>query len=169
MSIETAVRIIELIIAPVVMITACAIMQNGLTARYSSLGERLRIVNQEKLSLLEADLSNNQLRFERLQDLEKFLPELLHHHHLVHNALAMVYYAILTFMLSMLVIALAEFTNAEWLRSLIIVVFLVGIGILCRAMTVITHELQISHKLAQLDVHHTCPSCRLLHHTPHKR
>lgn len=47
---EAITKTIELVIAPVVMITACAIMLNGLIVRYASLGERLRSAHQEHLN-----------------------------------------------------------------------------------------------------------------------
>ena len=40
-SIEEVTKTINLIIAPVVTITTCAIVVNGLIIRYGSLGERL--------------------------------------------------------------------------------------------------------------------------------
>jgi hypothetical protein len=50
-SIEEVAKTIDLIIAPVVTITACAVMINGLITRYGSLGDRLRTVNPEPIWL----------------------------------------------------------------------------------------------------------------------
>ena len=88
MSSETVVRAISLILAPVVMITACAILQNGLIAHYSAISNHLRSVNQEVLSLSESDLSSNRSKAAHLHDLEHLLlPDLLHRNHIVHNVL----------------------------------------------------------------------------------
>lgn len=156
---EAITKTIELIIAPVVMITACAIMLNGLIVRYASLGERLRSAHQEHLNLLETDLNKNHLKAERLLDLEHLLPDLLRHHHLVHNVLVVIYISILVFMLDMLLIALAVSVSASWLSQLVIVVFLTGVGILFWGMVLIAYELSTSHHSLQLEVHRTCQLC----------
>ncbi|MBD2536416.1 DUF2721 domain-containing protein, partial [Nostoc flagelliforme FACHB-838] len=100
------------------MITACAIVVNGLIVRYGSLGDRLRIVNHELSDLQESDLAHNQNKAQRLQELESLLRDLLKHHHFVHDALVLTYTSILVFMLDMLVIAIAVATNASWLSQM---------------------------------------------------
>lgn len=105
---EAVIKTINLIIAPVVMITACGIMVNGIIVGYTWLSDRVRSIHQEQLNLLE--LNQNKLKGERLQRLNHLLADLLRHHHQVHDALVLVYLVILVFMLDMLVIALAVLT-----------------------------------------------------------
>jgi hypothetical protein len=52
MNIETMIHIIGLILAPVVMISGCALIFNGLLQRYESIGGRLRLMHGELLDLL---------------------------------------------------------------------------------------------------------------------
>ena len=160
MTIEAVTKTIGLILAPVVMITACGLILNGLLARYASIGDRLRLVNQERLNLLELDLSQNRFKADRLHELDRILPDLLRHHHLVHDVLVLVYLAILVFMLDMLVIALAISTLISWLSQFVVIVFLIGIGILFWGMVLIAHELRTSHRSIQFEVHRTCQLCR---------
>lgn len=84
-SIEEVTKTINLIIAPVVTITTCAIMINGLIIRYGSLGDRLRTVNQELSGLQESDLTHNR-KAQSAQELKSLLRDLLRHHHFVHDA-----------------------------------------------------------------------------------
>lgn len=160
MTIEAVTRTIGLIIAPVVMITACGLILNGLLTRYASIDDRLRLLNQERLNLLELDLSQNRFKADRLHELDHILPDLLRHHHLVHDVLVLVYLAILVFMLDMLVIALAISTPINWLSQFVVIVFLSGIGILFWGMVLIAHELRTSHHSIQFEVHQTCHLCR---------
>jgi len=171
---ETIVKTIGLIIAPVVMITACSIIQNGLIAHYNSLEERLRQVNREIISLLETDLNQNSfktelpedsdpqstLKADRLHHLEHhLLPHLFHRHHILHNVLGLVYLAILTLILDMLAIAIAVITNIGWLSQLVLVVFLLGVGILFAGIVLVSYELRSSHESIQLETHQNCQQC----------
>jgi hypothetical protein len=158
---ETVVKTIDLIIAPVVMITACGIMQNGLLVHYNSITTHLRSVNQEILTLLELDVSKSPRQAERLHHLEHLLlPNLFYRNHVVHNVLGLVYLAILTLILDMLVIAIAISTNINWLSQLVLLVFLLGVGILFWSIVLIAHELRTSHNSLQIEVHHTCEWCQ---------
>ena len=53
MSIDTIIRTINLILAPVVMVTSCAIVLNGLFGHYENIAARLRAMHRERLELLQ--------------------------------------------------------------------------------------------------------------------
>jgi Protein of unknown function (DUF2721) len=180
---ESIVKTIGLIIAPVVMITACSIMQNGLIVYYNSLGERLRRVNQEILNLIEADLaqsltkaelpldSGTQIRHQddRLHHWEHhLLPDLFRRHHLLRDVLGLVYLAILTLIFDMLAIAISVITGIEWLSQIVLGLFLIGVGILFVAVILVSYELRTSHASIQLETHGNCLLCKP-HSHPHKR
>jgi hypothetical protein len=161
-SIEEVTKTINLILVPVVAITTCAIMVNGLIIRYGFLGDRLRTVNQGLSDLQESDLAHNRDKAQRAEELEFLLRDLLRHHHFVHDALVLTYISILVFMLDMLVIAIAVTTNASWLAQMALIVFLGGVAVLFGGMVLIAYELRTSHYSIQLEVHRTCRMCR--HH-----
>jgi Protein of unknown function (DUF2721) len=160
---EAVVKIINLIIAPVVMLTTCGIMLNGLMVRYTWLSDRVRSVHQERLNWLDLDLHPHKSKGDRLHQLDHLLSDLLRHHHQVHDVLVLIYLAILVFMLDMLVIAFAIANNGQWLHQLVIVVFLVGISILLIGMMLIAYELRTSHHSIQLEVHQDCRLCQKHH------
>jgi hypothetical protein len=162
---ETLIKTINVIIAPVVMLTACGIMLNGLIVRYSWLSDRVRTVQQERLNLLELDLSQSRSKSERLHHLDHLLTDSLKHHHQVHDVLVLIYLSILVFMLDMLLIALAIATSQQWLQQLVVIVFLVGIAILLLGMLLIAQELRTSHHSIQLEVHQSCQLCTKSHRT----
>ncbi|MBC7969112.1 MAG: DUF2721 domain-containing protein [Verrucomicrobia bacterium] len=161
MTSDTIVKAISLILAPVVMITACAIIQNGLITHYAAISNHLRSVNQEILSLAEIDLSDTPSRAVYLHDLEHLLlPDLLRRNHIVHHVLGGIYTAILVLIVDMFVIAIAIAIGINWLAQVVLMVFLLGVGILCWSILLVVHELRTSHRSIQLEVHHTCDLCQ---------
>ncbi len=53
MTTEMIVRTISLILAPVVMITSCVLLLNGLLTRYEVISARMRAMHRERLDLLQ--------------------------------------------------------------------------------------------------------------------
>ena len=89
--IEGVTKIISLIIALVVLITVCVLMVNGLIIRYDSIGDRVRIVNQEIRKLRSVSINGDDTETQRLPELEVLLSDLFRHHHLVHDAILLIY------------------------------------------------------------------------------
>ena len=98
------------ILAPVVMISTCAIMLNGLIIHYNSLGERARVMHRERLSLLSSATNKNLIDDDYAHELNHIINDLLKHHHQVHDVLILLYLSISVFIFDMLVIAL-ELSN----------------------------------------------------------
>ncbi len=157
---QAIIKTIDLIIAPVVMITACAIIINGLIVRYASLSEKARVIYLERTRLLELRLDCGTPKHGQLEHWDALLPDLVDHHHQVHNALVLVYLAILMFLIDMLVIALAVSTHQSWLSQVVIIVFLLGVTILFGSMIVIALELHSAHDLIQREVVQDCRLCK---------
>jgi uncharacterized circularly permuted ATP-grasp superfamily protein len=156
---NTLTQTIQFILAPVVMITACGILLNGLLLRYAAIDAHLREIYQEQNRLLEMQPKLSDRAAERLQTLDYVLSDLLHRHHLIHDGLLATYWAILTFMLDMLVIALGTVLVNDWLFHVIILVLLVGVGVLLLGMARVAQEFQTSHQSIQVEVDRNCRSC----------
>lgn len=81
MDAKTVVTTIQLVLAPVVMITACSLILNGLLAHYSTINVRLRKLTKERLELTlnphQIDTVGPQYINERLQQIDRQLPYLL--------------------------------------------------------------------------------------------
>jgi Protein of unknown function (DUF2721) len=108
MSIQTVAGTIQIIIAPVVMIMACAILLGGMQAQFAAINDRLRAMARERLELLrtpDGGLSNvaslvGAYAIERLCEIDAQMPRLLRRHQLVHNAVLTLYCAVLVFVLT---------------------------------------------------------------------
>ncbi len=146
MSPEAVSRTISLIIAPAVMISACAILLGGLLSRYSSINDRLRSMVRERLDLLsavdEADLGP--VARTRLDLLNYQVPDLMRRHRQEHNAIVTTYLSILVFILSMLILGIAATTSLDLVASAALFVFLFGTILLSFAVVLIIGEVRNS-------------------------
>jgi hypothetical protein len=150
MDIETVARTIQLILAPVVMVTACAITLTGLLARYAAINDRLRLMMHERLDLVAN--KNSLLRDERLQQIDRQIPLLLRHHKLAHDALLFVYYAVAVFIADMFVIALAVVSGIALLTASVLIFFLTGTGLLFTGIVLTALEVRTSHEALHYEV-----------------
>ena len=86
---SSTVETIQLILAPVVMITSCALLLNNIGGRYLALTNRLRSLARERLDLVSQSATgtaDNLLVQERLGQIEFQIPPLLRHHRNLHNS-----------------------------------------------------------------------------------
>jgi hypothetical protein len=155
MSAETVARTIQLILAPVVMVTACAILLGGLLSHYAAINDRLRALARERLDLLRqasaaapiADPFNS----ERLEEIDKQVPDLLHRHRLERDAVLSVYAAVLVFLVTMLVIAVAAVANSAEMATVALIVFLAGTGALSWGVWLTAVEVHRSHRAVEYE------------------
>ena len=106
MTADDITRIIQLILAPVVMVTACAITLSGLHAHSQAINDRLRTMVRERLDLLREVLQPDPLRDKRLIEIDRQIPELLARHELMRQKLS-IQSAVVLFVVCMLAIAAA--------------------------------------------------------------
>lgn len=158
MQLETIARTIQLILAPVVMVSACAILLNGLLTRYASINDRLRTLARERLDLLRrkhiADIgkADKELNQERLTEIDYQLPLIMRHHRLTHDAVLAVYVASAVFIADMFVIALAAFNYVDWIGVLVLALFLCGTASLFIGVLLTGIEVRTSHHAVHYEV-----------------
>lgn len=154
-----ATRLIQAILSPVVMITACALLINGMLGRYAAINDRLRLMAHERFELLQREKANLRDAFmpedpyvaERLDELDTQMPELLMRHDLIHRALIATYLAILVLVLCMAVLAGTAFDRSGVFARVALVVFLLGtlsmlVGVLLIALEVRVSQDAISYE-----------------------
>lgn len=158
MQLETIARTIQLILAPVVMVSACAILLNGLLSRYGSINDRLRNLAHERLDLLrhnhatQASEAENQLNRERLLEIDYQLPLIMRHHRLTHDSVLAVYAASAIFIADMFVIALGAFNYADWIGVVVLAMFLCGTASLFIGVVLTGIEVRTSHHAVHYEV-----------------
>jgi len=158
MTVEMTAQIIQLILAPVVMITSCALVLGGLLGRYAAVNDRMRAMARERLELLRNGSGASQVtvefRSERLQEIDAQVPDLLSRHKLLHHSVLTVYIAILFFVFSMFVIALAAVSGSAWLATLVLIIFLCGTAGLLVAVLLAIVEVRSSHRSVEYEIRH---------------
>jgi Protein of unknown function (DUF2721) len=161
MTTEMIVRTISLILAPVVMITSCVLLLNGLLTRYEIISARLRAMHRERLDLLQVigyKTSDGEptlgFSMQRVQEIETQLPPLLYRHKLIRNAILAVNVAILIFISSMFIIALAVITNTPLTAGTALLAFLIGTGALLVGIVITTLELYRSQREVAYEIRH---------------
>jgi hypothetical protein len=154
MNAEMVTRIIQTIIAPVVMVNACAILLGGLLNHSAAINDRLRGMARERIEMLRASgvAATDRLLAERLDEIDTQMPDLLHRLGLIRSAIMSVYGAILLLVLDMLVIAVAVASAADWLTTAILVVFLAGIGVLFLGVVLTVLEARQSQRAIRFEV-----------------
>ena len=161
MTIDTIIRSISLILAPVVMITSCSIFLNGLLSRYDSISIRMRSMHHERLELLEV-LGNRSsdtkptvgFSTQRIHEIEVQLPNLLLRHKMIRNAVLVVDAAILILVTSMIIIAASALSNSTLIAIIALLVFLIGTAALLAGVIITTLELSRSQREVTYEVQH---------------
>ena len=152
MSIQMVTSTIQLIIAPVVMVSACAVLLTGLLNRYASVNDRLRSMTRERLDLVFGLAPVAAPARERLREIDIQLPQLLHRHRTLRNAALVLYSAVLVFVLCMFGIALAAATDSAWAATSALVIFLAGTTGLGIAIGLVTLEIRNSDRAIRYEV-----------------
>jgi hypothetical protein len=139
-------KTIQLIIAPVVLITACAIIQGSILNRFTTVGQRMRSLARERLELLHADKLEEAFYLERLQEIDRQIPLLKLRHRLVQKSALLTYSAIAIFLISMFSIALSVASRSHGTATLSLICFLLGTCLLLVGVIFAAQEIWMSHR-----------------------
>jgi hypothetical protein len=142
---EMVTRTIQLIIAPVVMITSCCILGSGLLVHYASLGERLRLAVREGLELKRKPELGSLTGLTDYIDAQ--LSVLLHRHQLVRTSLVSVLIAIVFFIVDMFTIAFSVVLNKPGLSSAVLILFLAGVASLLVGSLYAVFDVHLSYNI----------------------
>ncbi len=151
MDVDFLGRTLQLILAPVVMVTACGIVLSGLLTRYTNLTSIVRSMAAERVDLLFGGDSSPRVT-ERLKEIDLQLPFIKRHHRLAHRSLLCIYWAVTALIIDMLAIAVSAITNASWavvtaLLVLLGAVSLVLLGLFFTASDIVTSERALSEEV----------------------
>jgi len=158
---EGATRAIGAIIVPAVMISACAILLNGITIRYTAIDNLFRSFNQENFNLKRDRSSHDRLEQDRILHLDHLIPKLLHHHHILHNVLTLIYLSLFVFVVDMLLVAASLSFTFLWVSYLVLAVFLIGVLILGWSLFLTVYELRSAHDFIQFELQVDCDLCKI--------
>jgi|SRR5579884_1086962 len=143
---ESINRIIQLIVTPAVMLSACAILAGGVINRSAAINGRLRALNREHLELLGVQSNTNAfaLSAQRIRIIDAQFADLLRRLHMENNALLALYCAIIIFILDMIIIAGLALTDERWLGLAVLGFLGAGILLIGLAIGFVVYEVHIS-------------------------
>ncbi len=148
--IAQAAKVINGILAPSVMISACGLLLLGLQNKYSSLINRIRMLNEEKFLLLERDVLTRQQRL-RLASVRGQIANLLSRSRLDRNAILSLYGAIIAFVLSSILIGANFILNVRTV-GLSIQAFMTGTTLVLIGATFAFREIRLAYHTVLLEV-----------------
>jgi hypothetical protein len=159
-TIASIIQTIQLIIAPAVMITACAILLAGIQSRYAVVNDRLRLMARERLDLFRCEGEpglappppSNAFGVERVGEIDAQIPGLLRRHRLIRDSLVLIYVAVVIFVLSMLAIATAAALHPPLFAALALGLFLLATAALLAGVILTTADVWLSHVALHYEV-----------------
>ncbi len=158
----TAITAIQAMVAPVVLITAAAILSGALLTTYGSVNDRMRAMDRERLETLTgaggtllsaADVPASGR--ERLTQIDTQLPLLLRRHRLIHNAVLLLFAAVAVLVLSVIVIAVAVTNRSGAAGTVALVLVLAGTVTLLGGLLLAARSIMISAEAIDYEVQRT--------------
>ena len=148
MTVQTAARTIQLILAPVVMISACGILLSGMLSHYASINDRIRKLTGERLQLsqLRPVAGHEAFAGERLVEIDHQVPMLIARHRQVHHAILLANTAVAILVLSMFMIAGTALGHSSATGTVALFVFLTGTAALMISAAFLALEVRSSHR-----------------------
>ncbi|MDP2038330.1 MAG: DUF2721 domain-containing protein [Ignavibacteria bacterium] len=125
-----AVQIIQLMLAPAVMISACGLLLLGINNKYSLVVNRIRLLNEEKRRLMtkigeKAPTTDDNVRFESIATQIKALT---YRARLVRNTVLCYTTSVALFVTTSLILGVSSVLSLSKLNFLIIITFLLGMA-----------------------------------------
>ncbi|MCU0549347.1 MAG: DUF2721 domain-containing protein [Leptolyngbya sp. Prado105] len=141
MSIDDTTQLIQLILNSVLMLLACAFVLGGLLLRRSVIENRLQITNIEYFQILDRFQQPN-----RIAMLQKQLRYLQQRVKTANNGILVMYYAVMLFVSSTLLLAIRTVVSAEWLVTTSLAVFICGVAVLLFSVAIVVLDLHQSDR-----------------------
>jgi len=143
----TIIQIIQSMLAPGIMISACGLLLLGMNNKYSLVVNRIRLLNEEKRKT-PIDIGKQ----ERLDAINMQLPLLIGRLTLIRNAVFFYSIAVAIFVMVILVIGFKFLVNFQFIPSVIIILFI--IGILCVLAGIINAAAEVwkGYKIVKIEI-----------------
>jgi Protein of unknown function (DUF2721) len=155
----TAISAVQAMVAPVVLITAAALLSGALLAMYGSVNDRMRAMSHERLDILtgadgtllptaQASPSGR----ERLTQIDAQLPLLLRRHRLLHDAILLIFGGVAVLVLSVIAIGVAVTNRSGGIGVAALVLVLVGTMTLLTGLLFAARSIMVSMDAVHYEV-----------------
>jgi len=148
------VEVIQLMLAPGLMISACGLLLLGVNNKYSLVVNRIRLLNEERRRFLNK-AAGKEFNYEeniRLHSISLQLKQLIFRAKFVRNAVFSYTVGVALFVLTSLLIGIQYIAGAERLSSTITFLFLLGMVSVLIGVIFAAYETLKGYKIIQLEV-----------------
>lgn len=149
MDINSAVQVIQAILAPAVLISACGLLLLSMQNKYGRINDRIRALLRERLELLSR--SDSPFAHARLAAIDRQLPDLLRRNHVQHDAVLALFWGVLLFVVDLFALGLGFFLSPRIGTILGLIYFFAGLGLVLYAVMLAAREIRISHRAVTLE------------------
>ena len=148
------VEVIQLMLAPGLMISACGLLLLAMNNKYSLVVNRIRLLNEEKRRFI-TKVSGNEFNYEetiRLESISLQVKKLAFRARLVRNAVLSYTIAVALFVITSLLIGFKFIFDIERLGSIITTLFLIGMLSVLTGVVFAAYETIKGYEIVQLEV-----------------
>ena len=148
------VEVIQLMLAPGLMISACGLLLLAMNNKYSLVVNRIRLLNEEKRRFI-TKVSGNEFNYEetiRLESISLQVKKLAFRARLVRNAVLSYTIAVALFVITSLLIGFKFIFDMERLGSTITALFLIGMISVLIGVIFAAYETIKGYEIVQLEV-----------------
>ncbi len=152
--ISSIVQIIQLMLAPGIMISACGLLLLGMNNKYSLVVNRIRLLNEERRKALHK-LGENELSLQenvRFESISKQLERLTYRVGLVRNAVLSYTIAVALFVLTSLLIGIGYLLEITRVNSFITILFLLGMTSVLAGVLFAAYETYKGYEIVKYEV-----------------
>ena len=155
----TAITAVQAMVAPVVLITAAALLTGALLAMYGTVNDRMRAMSHERLDILTGADGTLLLAAqvpasgrERLTQIDAQLPMLLRRHRLLHDAVLLIFASVAVLVLSVIAIGIAVTNRSGGIGTAALVLVLVGTVTLLTGLLFAARSIMLSMNAIDYEV-----------------
>ena len=150
---NSIIQVIQLMLAPGIMISACGLLLLGMNNKYSLVVNRVRLLNEERRRVL-AKAGDREFSYEenvRLESISLQIEKLTFRVKLVRNAVLSYTIAVALFVLTSLFIAIQYFAEVN-INVFIIIIFLFGMLSVLAGVLYAAYETKEGYSIIQLEI-----------------
>jgi hypothetical protein len=152
--ISSIVQIIQLMLAPGIMISACGLLLLGMNNKYSLVVNRIRILNEERRRALHK-MGENEFTLQenvRFESITKQLERLTYRVGLVRNAVLSYTIGVALFVLTSLLIGIGYLLEITRVNSFITILFLLGMTSVLAGVLFAAYETYKGYEIVKYEV-----------------
>lgn len=148
------IEVIQLMLAPGLMISACGLLLLGMNNKYSLIVNRIRLLNDEKRRVI-SKASGKEFSYEetvRIESISIQIKKLIFRALLVRNAVLSYTFAVALFVTTSLLIGFKFIFDLEKLGSLITALFLIGMLSVLAGVVYAAYEAVKGYEIIELEI-----------------